>query len=181
MSRRGCPNKHSRKIQYQCKYCKKVWLDYPSRIVKKKYCSGRCRSLDGKTLFCIGNQINIGRKHSIETKQKISKVHKGKIRPNISKAKMGSKNPMWKGGTTPINKRIRRSTIFFRWRKQVFERDNYTCQECNKRGGVLHPHHIKAFATFPELRFELTNGVTLCEQCHKKTENFGNKLPKEQK
>lgn len=77
---------------------------------------------------------------------------------------------------TPENKRLRRSKEFANWRKAVFERDNYTCQICYVRGGVLHPDHIKQFAYYPELRFELSNGRTLCESCHRKTETWGRKL-----
>jgi len=55
------------------------------------------------------------------------------------------------------------------WRKAVFERDNYTCQICGIRGSYLEADHIKPFAFFPELRFELYNGRTLCRSCHDKT------------
>ena len=59
------------------------------------------------------------------------------------------------------------------WRKAVFERDDYTCQMCGKRSGnginvILHPHHIKRFADYPELRFDVNNGITLCKECHSK-------------
>jgi len=109
-----------------------------------------------------------GKKHflipvSIETRKKISDSRKGK------------NNPMWKGGITPINAIIRGSSKYKQWRKAIFERDNYTCQECNERGGRLNADHIKSFAHYPELRFELSNGRTLCIDCHKKTENYGGK------
>lgn len=72
------------------------------------------------------------------------------------------------------NKLARRKTVYALWRESVFKRDNYTCQECGARNEqgvgrtvVLHPHHIKPFATFPELRYEVTNGITLCKNCHR--------------
>lgn len=58
------------------------------------------------------------------------------------------------------------------WRKAVYERDDYTCQKCGKKGGNLNAHHIKAYAEYPDLRIELDNGITLCEECHKK-EHWG--------
>ena len=54
------------------------------------------------------------------------------------------------------------------WRLSVYERDDFTCQECGQRGGKLNAHHIKPWATTPDLRFDTSNGVTLCEDCHKK-------------
>ena len=54
------------------------------------------------------------------------------------------------------------------WRNEVFERDNYTCQKCNKRGGELNAHHIKSYSKFKELRYEVDNGITVCIECHRK-------------
>lgn len=55
------------------------------------------------------------------------------------------------------------------WRKAVFERDDYTCQLCNTRGNYLEADHIKPWAYFPNLRFDINNGRTLCRPCHDKT------------
>jgi len=61
-------------------------------------------------------------------------------------------------------------------RKAVFERDNYTCQECGDRnyGGrgkslKLECHHKREWICFPELRMDLDNLITLCVKCHNKT------------
>ncbi len=88
-------------------------------------------------------------------------------------------------GKTSMNKIIRMSKKYKEWRKLVFERDDYTCQDCGIRNqeGIgktieLHPHHIKPFAFFPDLRFELNNGITLCRDCHKKTGTFGKRAKK---
>lgn len=85
---------------------------------------------------------------------------------------IGNKNPNWKGGITPENQRLRHLPKYFLWRKTVFERDNYTCQWCQKRGGRLHADHLRPFALFPDLRFTLSNGRTLCLACHKKTPSY---------
>lgn len=61
---------------------------------------------------------------------------------------------------------IRNSAASRNWRNEVFKRDNYTCQNCKKVGDVLNAHHVKPFSIYPELRFELSNGLTLCKRCH---------------
>lgn len=93
----------------------------------------------------------------------------------MSLTQVGLKNPSWKNGVSKENHRIRQSKAFKEWRAAVFERDNYTCTECGIRGGYLEPDHIKPFAYFKELRFDLNNGRTLCKPCHKKTDTYGNK------
>lgn len=64
------------------------------------------------------------------------------------------------------------------WRKAVFERDNYVCQDCGAKGGYLTAHHIKSWAKYPELRYELSNGKTLCEPCHTRTDNYKGRAKK---
>ena len=95
-----------------------------------------------------------------------------------SKNRIGEKSSRWKGGITPLNIQIRNSIEYKLWRKSVFERDNYICIWCGLHSGngkavVLHADHIKPFAYYPELRFAIDNGRTLCKDCHKKTDTYG--------
>jgi 5-methylcytosine-specific restriction endonuclease McrA len=87
----------------------------------------------------------------------------------------GNRHWNWKGGISSENRNIRNSLDYRLWRTSIFERDNYTCQECGAYGGKLNAHHIKSFADFPEERFNMDNGITLCDDCHEKTENYRGK------
>jgi 5-methylcytosine-specific restriction endonuclease McrA len=108
----------------------------------------------------------------------IAKIH---TKANIlkrSRAIMGKNHWNWQGGKTSKNRRLRNSFKARQWRKAVWERDNYTCQECGSRSGkgnavILNADHIKEWAHYPKLRFDIKNGRTLCLDCHKKTSNFG--------
>jgi len=84
----------------------------------------------------------------------------------------GEKNNFWKGGNSQNYKTGYYSTEYKQWRITVFERDGYKCQGCNQVGGYLTAHHIKSFAKYPEFRFDINNGITLCENCHKLTDNY---------
>ncbi|MDX1279321.1 HNH endonuclease [Oceanihabitans sediminis] len=88
--------------------------------------------------------------------------------------RIGKNNPNWKGDKciTKINRRIRNSLEYKEWRLMVFGRDNFTCQICGKRGTYLHAHHIKSFANYEKIRFDVNNGLTLCKVCHRKI-HFG--------
>ena len=71
-----------------------------------------------------------------------------------------------KGADSDENRLIRNSSSMKQWRKAVFERDEYKCRMCGKKGGKLNAHHIKPFSLYPDLRFDVNNGITLCRQCH---------------
>jgi len=79
----------------------------------------------------------------------------------------------WKGGITPENHKIRQSNQYREWRKKVFERDNYSCYFCGKSKTELNAHHLKKFSEYPELRFDIDNGVTACVKCHRELHSGG--------
>lgn len=83
---------------------------------------------------------------------------------------IGENSPRWQGGCD-LDERTRfmQTPKYREWRKSVFKRDNFTCQICQKKkSGRLNAHHIKSYRDFPDLRLEVNNGITLCNECHRK-------------
>jgi hypothetical protein len=103
-----------------------------------------------------------GAKLSKATRRKISDSLKGRFR--------GPDNPQWQGGHRYIRQNWMSRYEYKDWRAAVFERDDYTCQMCGKpSNGDIEAHHIRPWAEFPELRFDVSNGITLCQPCHHST------------
>ena len=73
----------------------------------------------------------------------------------------------WKGGITEATARLRQTPEYHEWRRKVYARDRWTCQNCGDKTRNLVAHHLKSFRDFPEFRFEVSNGITLCRPCHK--------------
>jgi hypothetical protein len=83
------------------------------------------------------------------------------------RSRKGALSSGWKGGVYTGTRATRNSLEMKNWRILVFLRDRFICQKCGQWGGKLEAHHIKEFAKYPELRFEISNGVTLCKPCHR--------------
>jgi len=80
----------------------------------------------------------------------------------------GDKNPNWKGGFNGVQN-LRWCPEYSKWRKSVFERANFLCQDCHtkhSRNNPIHAHHIILFSESVEFRFDIDNGITLCKKCH---------------
>jgi hypothetical protein len=178
----------------KCDWCKKeykVWTSYFKRkdnLCCSKECSSKKKEFYKiKDKFCLtcGKKLGWSAKYSPERNIKYCQKCFAKSLEFIKKASVGwfkkddivwnkglkgfmagEKNSNWKGGKTPFNMKIRHSTEMKLWREAVFKRDNWTCVKCLQRGGYLHADHIKPFAIYPELRFAIDNGQTLCKDCH---------------
>jgi len=157
---------------------KAAWQKSPA----KEKTSGRFTDL---------NKSRTGKPLSDEQKKKISEAMKGKrnslgvqrpkeFREKLSKywAENKEKHPRYKDGLGAVRggeRRFDMGRLQYRlWRESVFERDNWKCVQCG-RGGKVCADHIKAYSQYPELRYEVSNGRTLCLSCHIKTENYGHK------
>lgn len=129
-------------------------------------------------------------------KRRVKEEIKGKFNPQFGKPKFnrrGENHSNWQGGTTGIGKMIRNCIEYKDWRMKILKRDNFTCQICKIRGGGVKlnvDHFPKALAVlivenniykesdinnYFEL-WEISNGRTLCLECHKKTETWGGNL-----
>lgn len=177
-------SKHGKKI-----FCSIVCRNGGNRLGKKN--SEETKSKISKALM--------GRKPSEETREKMSKARKGKPlslknRIGISRAlkgkkhkpnqgfQKGRKNSNWNGGISSRFKLIRASSEYKLWREAVVKRDNYACIWCGVKQGwnkelrrqiKVEADHIKRFAHYPELRFAIDNGRTLCQDCHRTTNTWG--------
>jgi len=78
----------------------------------------------------------------------------------------GENHPNWMGGISKINLSIRATPEYIEWRNAVFKKDDYTCQVCGEKSKILNAHHINNFSDYPELRFNINNGITICEKHH---------------
>jgi hypothetical protein len=135
---------------------------------------------EGKSKAFIGSgNPFFGKKHTIETRLKVSKTKK-----ESDKTRRGKDNPAFIDGKGNQRKQERISfqeTIEYRiFRENVFKRDNFKCVKCGSKR-QLECHHIKSYKGHPALRTDENNAITLCKNCHKRTDNYGRKKLQEKK
>lgn len=155
----------SKKISERMKL---MWLDQDYRLKMSKKHSNKLAELSSRWK---GGKIEEKCKFCSSIFM-IDRYRKGKAKfcshSCRAKSKTGTSALNWRGGVTDENKKIRSSEEYNNWRKSVYKRDCWTCQKCMKKQKHPIAHHIKSFKDFIELRFDVSNGITLCRSCHKK-------------
>ncbi len=149
---------------------------------------GKPHSKETKRKIGIASSHRKGRIVTQQTRRKISATLLGgktskETKIKQSMAQRGHRGSNWHGGVTILTNQIRHNFKYRQWRSDVFTRDDYTCQECNKRGDKLNAHHFpKRFSAILkeyniinleralccEELWNINNGITLCEKCHRK-------------
>ncbi len=149
-------------------------------LKRKKYCSLGCLGIANSRTTTSDLQkatiglLNRGKKLSKETRKKLSLARTGqkatlKTREilRIAQKKRWAKH-FEEHGRKETKPNLRGLAKYSHWRLQVHERDGFTCQQCGSIGGKIEAHHVLAYAKYPELRYDVDNGVTLCRKCHQK-------------
>jgi len=132
----------------------------------KRWCENISKGKKGKSNGLLGyKQTDVHKKN-------MSKAMKGKHTSPATQFKKGHIG--YKGGyidgRTPEMELLRHSLEYTIWRNEVYKRDNWTCRICGKKCKAkdIIAHHLQLFSEFPELRFVVDNGITLCRSCHLK-------------
>lgn len=144
-----------------CLFCKK---EFKVKTKKKKFCSIRCCLIARKKRLIVCGGFQKGVNYNLKKKNNFNNLPRGKDHWN------------WQGGIS--GSRDRKNFLYKNWRISVFKRDNYTCQDCKKKeevSGKLEAHHIRPWAIYKKLRYEIDNGLTLCKECHTKTNGYKSK------
>lgn len=165
------PGRPRKRITKLCKQCGAEIETVPSLADRKQFCSRTCAA-KWKSIAMNGSGNHFyGKKHNEASCQKIKDNHadvKGINNPMHGVRLLGENNGNWKGGITSANALFYRSDEYKQWRRTIFIRDRWTCQECGARRTRIHSHHILPYRDWkaPCYSLNVNNGITLCAKCH---------------
>jgi|SRR5579872_2654036 len=167
-----------KKRKYCSQGCSIIAIKPPSRLGyknleehRKKISianTGRIQSDQEKrkrAMSLLGNKSRTGMKNSEEAKLRVSKALTGIKRPYL----VGENNPRWVKDRTKLKISYLEdyNKEYQEWMFAVKNRDNWKCKinniDCK---GQLEAHHILPKRDYPELRYEVNNGITLCHFHH---------------
>lgn len=173
----GKNNHNYKRVLCECYYCGKEFERKPSEIEgNRTFCSHECymevnKNKPRKAIINVncevcGKEIEIWRSKMKQVKNHYCSTKCSNI--GFSRLYRGENSPCYNPELTDFEREKARHTPEYNdWRKAVYERDNYTCQCCgDDKGGNLRAHHYYNYSEHKELRYDVNNGVTLCELCH---------------
>lgn len=177
-------------VQLKCVQCGKLFKVIPARAESAKLCSRACAAEWRKTAFRgAGNPKWMGGPRE-KVCQHCKKVFQWKGEPLSSFLKRkfcskecivagqkrlhGAEHPRYR---EDARRRMRTGQQYWKWQTAVLSRDKATCQMCGAKETELHAHHIKSWREHPELRFNVSNGLTVCAKCHWLIHSAGNENP----
>lgn len=148
-AKKAADSRRVEKIKCICKQCRKGFEIYPSQLKKGfgSVCSWACRVKyrRGENAIAAGPRLDM----------------------------MGDKNINWKNGVSLVPKKQRNITKeHLAWKRRIFARDGGTCKYCGATKN-LNAHHILPYKEYPELAYDIDNGITLCYECHKTEHSIG--------
>lgn len=140
-----------------CEFCNKSFSK--DRNAKGRFCSIKCYHDDIKSIKpdCIG------------CGKVVSSIHTTRCKKCEDYRRKGENHPLWINDRTTLKRYVgceeRRSPAYKTWRKSVLDRDGWKCKMCQEKVGLV-AHHILSFTKFAELKYDINNGITLCQAHH---------------
>lgn len=172
------------RVEDECEWCGETYSGLPCRVEPKRFCSPECK-----------DEWSSGENHPRWTREEVQCENCGDSQ-SLPKCRLeefdkhfcdsecygewcienrkGELNPNWEGGWDPYY-----GENWYRKRREVRERDDYTCQICGEVEGVIDVHHITPIRKFdkPENANTMNNLITLCRSCHTAVENGTKECP----
>jgi hypothetical protein len=141
--------------------CAECGSRFEARIKKGvRFCSRSCKSK--------ANARRLADDPAYREKMRALALKNGNVPPHAK----GAGHYHWRGGVTQANQVWRATGEYKAWRIAVYKRDGFKCQSCGHMSTHLHAHHLQPAILHPELRYDISNGITLCQPCHDKLPKY---------
>ena len=159
-----------RKRKLNIKYKDKVYSYFYTEKKRNNFCSQECyhQSTKGKKLS--GERLKVAQitvKKAIDAR-KNNPIIREKWIKKMKEVTFGEKNHRWiEDRSSIVNWGTRRSYEYMGWARKVRVRDGYKCRIDNEDCcGKIEVHHILPYRDYPELHYQINNGITLCHALH---------------
>ena len=153
-----------------CPICGRAFYLMPSILREENYCSYECRYIGRKSTLVKKDCVFCGREFERRKNEASGNFNRRRFCSKKCQTAFappphyfGKDNHKWKGDDARRRNRLGPAR---KWREQVLARDHAACQRCGATAVTLVAHHILPFETYPEQRWDVDNGLTLCQPCH---------------